>query len=405
MCKIIEIRTPQSQFNRDTVNGLGPSGFFWDYTKMQMVGIQYTWYGAGFVDYMIRGGDGNWVYAHRYTNNNINDEAYMRTGNQPVRYEIINETSTALSTLAQSMGVTDNYFVITDNPANGSWPVSGTVVIENELISYAGYTTTVPYTFTVTSRGALLNYTVADQSRQFRAGPPATHAMVSTSSGLLGPSVALASCTCFPALTHWGSAFIMDGQFDNDRGYFFNYTYNIQTPIVCGTAPQPLFFIRLSPSASGGLTGDTGGRDLLNRAQLLLAKMDCSAINTTNPGGTLNIQGILNPAGFDTATFNWQAINSPASGGQPSFTQVCPINQVTNGAYLQGSGERIFSLIAIAGAISTIDLSSLKELAASIPGTNRMFPDGPDTLMIMASSYNQNVNSTTLNLYWGEAQA
>ena len=404
LCRIAETRTPQSQFNRDPVNGTGASGYTNDLTKMQMIGIQYTWYGAGFIDFMIRGSDGNWVYAHRYTNNNVNDEAYMRTGNQPVRYEIINETSTAQSTLAQSMGVSDYYFVVNDNPA-GYWPSAGTVQIENEFISYNGYTTTAPYTFNVVSRAAALNYSIADTGRAFRAGPPAAHTMVWTTSGLLGPSVYLVSCTCFPALSHWGSAFIMDGQFDSDRGYFFNYTYNIQNPIVCGVVPQPLFFLRLSPAASGGLTGDTGGRDLLNRAQLLLSKLDCSAINTVNPGGTLNIQGILNPAGFDSAAFNWQPVNTVSQGGQPSFCQFCPFNQVANGQYIQGSGERIFSLIAIAGAISTIDLTSLKELSASIPGTNRMFPDGPDTLMIIASAYNQNVNSTTLNLYWGEAQA
>ena len=404
VCRVVETRVPQSQFNRDPVNGTGNSGFTFDLTKMQMIGIQYTWYGAGFIDFMIRGADGNWVYAHRFTNNNNNDEAYMRTGNQPVRYEIINETSTAVSTLAQSMYITDNYFVVNDNPT-GFWPPAGTVQIENELISYSGFTTTVPYTFNVTARAAALNYSVADTNRTFRNGPAATHPMVATNSGVIGQTVNLVSCTCFPALNHWGSAFIMDGQFDQDRGYFFNYTFNQTTPIIAGVAPQALYFLRLAPSASGGSTGDTGTRDLLNRAQLLLSKLDCSAINTVNPGGTLNIQGILNPAGFDTATFPWQSMNSVIQGGQPSFCQYAVASQVTNGQYIQGSGERIFSLIAIAGAISTIDLTSLKELSSSIPGTNRIFPDGPDTLLIIASAYNQNVNSTTLNLYWSEAQA
>ena len=404
LCRIVETRVPQSQFNRDPVNGTGGSGFTFDLTKMQMIGIQYTWYGAGFIDFMIRGSDGNWVYAHRFTNNNVNDEAYMRTGNQPVRYEIINETSTAVSTLAQSMYITDNYFVVNDNPA-GYWPSTGTVQIENELVSYSGFTTTVPYTFNVTARSAALSYSVTDTNRTFRNGPAATHAMVATPSGVIGPTVTLVSCTCFPALNHWGSAFIMDGQFDQDRGYFFNYTFNQTTPIIAGVAPQALYFLRLAPSAGGGLTGDSGTRDLLNRAQLLLSKLDCSAINTVNPGGTLNIQGILNPAGFDSASFNWQSMNSATQGGQPSFCQYALASQVTNGQYIPGSGERIFSLIAIAGAVSTIDLTSLKELASSIPGTNRIFPDGPDTLMIIASAYNQNVNSTTLNLYWSEAQA
>ena len=43
-----------------------------------MIGIEYSWYGAGFIDYMVRGADGNFVYAHRIRNSNVNTEAYMR---------------------------------------------------------------------------------------------------------------------------------------------------------------------------------------------------------------------------------------------------------------------------------------------------------------------------------------
>ena len=403
-CKIIETRVPQSQFSRDTVNGFGPSGFNFDLTKMQMLGIQYTWYGAGFADFMIRGGDGNWVFAHRYVNNNVNDEAYMRTGNMPVRYEIVNEASTATSTLAQTLYQNDRYFVINDN--SQYWPPFGTVMIDQEMISYTSVSNTAPYTFTIGARGTFLNYSVADTSRIFAGGPATDHPMIFTNLGsIVGPSVYLVSSTCFPALNHWGSAFIMDGQFDQDRGYFFNYTFNSLSPIVAGQQPVALFFIRLSPSASGGIVGDIGTRDLLNRAQLLLAKLDCSSVNTTVAGGTINIQGILNPAGFDTASFNWQNINSGAQGGQPSFTQYATSAQTTGGSYIQGSGERIFSLIAQSGAVSTIDLSSLKELSSTILCGNRFFPDGPDTLMITAQAYNQNITNLVTNLYWSEAQA
>ena len=48
-----ETRIPQSQWNIDTCDGNGPSGFNLDLNLMQMVGIQYTWYGAGFVDSLI----------------------------------------------------------------------------------------------------------------------------------------------------------------------------------------------------------------------------------------------------------------------------------------------------------------------------------------------------------------
>ena len=60
-------------------------------SKMQMIGIEYSWYGAGFIDFMVRGADGNFVYAHRMRNSNINTEAFMRSGNLPVRYEVTNE--------------------------------------------------------------------------------------------------------------------------------------------------------------------------------------------------------------------------------------------------------------------------------------------------------------------------
>ena len=58
---------------------------------MQMIGIQYSWYGAGFIDFMVRGADGNFVFAHRMRNSNVNTEAFMRSGNLPVRYEVTNE--------------------------------------------------------------------------------------------------------------------------------------------------------------------------------------------------------------------------------------------------------------------------------------------------------------------------
>ena len=385
-CKIKELRTPQSQFNRDTIDGNGPSGFKVDLTRMQMLGIQYTWYGAGFIDFMIRGTNGNWVYVHRYTNNNVNDEAYMRTGNMPVRYEISNESNAAISTLAIGMGTGDTSLTMVD--ATTYWPPAGTVMIDNELIAYTGKGTT---TLTGLTRSANLTYNIADTNRVFAGGAAATHA--------IGTSVNLVSCTCGPSLTHWGSAFIMDGQFDQDRGYFFNFQYNYTTSITTGS-PVPMFFLRLSPSVSNGIIGDIGIRDLLNRAQLLLQKLDVVALGAN---GTLNIQGILNPSGFENTVFNWLPINAVAQGGQPSFTQYAV--SWTGGAYTIGSGERIFSTICVGNGQNSIDLSSLKELSNTVIGGNRMFPDGPDTLMIYATALNQNITTATLNLYWSEAQA
>jgi hypothetical protein len=394
-----DVRVPQSQFNRDKLDGTGNSGFTANVAKMQMVGIQYTWYGAGFVDFMMRGLDGNWVMAHRIYNNNVNDEAYMRTGNLPVRYELTNECGAAISTLASQLNPNPTSTAITladpDNTLLAYWPTTGTVLIDNELISYTGKTTTQ---LTGLTRSTSLTYNIADTNRTF-TGSATLNGDTHTS----GTSVNLVSSTCTPSLTHWGSALLMDGQFDNDRGYFFNYTFN-QAALTASTSAIPLFFLRLSPSVSNGIVGDMGARDLLNRAQLLLQKLDCSVVGS---GTTLNINGILNPVGFENSTFPWININSIGQGSQPSFTQYCNYNTLTlnGGSYVPGSGERIFSLVAQGGSVSTIDLSALKELSNTVIGGNRMFPDGPDTLMIVATALNANLTNAVLNLYWTEAQA
>ena len=387
ICKVKEQRTPQSQFSRDTIDGSGPSGFNADLTKMQMIGLQYTWYGAGFVDFMMRGGDGNWVYAHRYKQNNVNDEAYMRTGNMPVRYEIVNEATVASSSLSQKLDIGSTSVNISDDPTY--WPGFGTVQIDNELISYTGKSA---FQLTGCTRASNLTYNISDIRRIFTGAAETTHSA--------NTSVILVSTTCAPTLTHWGSALLMDGNFDSDRGYYFNYQFNNTTTLSVGANPLELFFLRLAPSVSNGIIGDIGIRDLLNRAQFLLQQLDVSPIG---PNGTINIQAILNPSGFDYSTFNWVPINSTGQGSQPSFTQVAV--KPPTGSYVIGSGERIFSMVAVGGATSSINLASLKELNNSLIGGSRMFPDGPDTLMIIAQAFNQPITTAVVNLFWSEAQA
>jgi len=391
-CKIIELRVPQSQFNRDKIDGTGPSGYNVNLTLMQMLGLQYTWYGAGFVDFMIRGTNGAWTMVHRMQNNNANDEAYMRTGNMPVRYEIVNESGVAYSKLATSLAASgETYIALLDDITY--WPPTGTVMIDNEMISYSAKTIATKQ-LTIATRAATLVYNIADTNRTFSGSAAAIHTA--------GVTVNLVSCTCSPSLTHWGSAFIMDGQFDQDRGYFFNFQFNYTSALTAGATATPLFFLRLSPSVSNGIVGDIGARDLLNRAQLLLQKMDVTCFNST-AGGTLNVVGVLNPAGFDATTFTWLPINSTAQGGQPSFTQYA--TSWSGGGWTAGSGERIFSMFCQGNNQATIDLSALKELSNTVIGGNRMYPDGPDTLMIAASAFNQTINPSSYNLYWSEAQA
>jgi len=300
-----ELRVRQSDFNIDPLDGTGASGYTIDSNKMQMLGIEYSWYGAGYVTWMVRGQDGRFIHAHRRPNNNLNNEAYMRSGNLPARYEAINET--AISSLSGSIDASQTTITLrdaTDYPsASVTYPVY--VMIDSEIIKYSGKSgndltgCTRAATFTQWNEGA---------SRSFTGGTAATHAD--------NAGVILISNTCVPLVNHWGSSVIMDGNFDGDEGYQFTYNRtNYGLPAAIGSK-QVAFAMRLAPSVSNGIIGDLGVRDLINRAQLTL-----NDLNVQVSAGRYLIEGILNPNNIDSANTSWQGLNNAGGGFQPSFSQ------------------------------------------------------------------------------------
>ena len=258
LCLVFDKKTKQADFNRDKLDGTGSSGYIMDISKMQMIGIQYSWYGAGFIDWMLRGDDGNFIFYHRMRNSNINTEAYMRTGNMPVRYEVTNEGPN--DKLAADM--TDAQTTIPLEDAS-FFPTTGTVIIDNEMIQYTGVTGD---TLTGCTRSAPLTNYAAGATRTYTAGVAATHTART--------GVILISNTITPIISHWGSAFQTDGGFDSDRGYIFSYT---STGNVISSTRNTVFMLRLAPSVSNAIVGDLGERELLNRAQLLLEGIEITS--------------------------------------------------------------------------------------------------------------------------------
>jgi hypothetical protein len=310
LCLIRDQIIPQNKFNLDRLDGTGESGYNVDISTMQMIGLQYTWYGAGFIDFMLRGSDGNYVFAHRIRNSNVNTEAYMRTGNLPVRYEVINES--AIGKLAESVTATQATIPLLDA---ADFPnESGVVYIDNEFIAFTGKTSN---TLTGCTRTAPLTNFVGGSQRTFRAGSATTHEY--------NTGVVLVSNTISPIVSHWGSAFLTDGRFDEDRGYIFSYA---STGISVTTTKQTAFLIRLAPSVSNAIVGDLGERELLNRAQLLLKAIELTS--ETGTGGIV-VEGVLNPSNYptDPSLISWSGLQGLASGGQPSFAQIAPGGSVT----------------------------------------------------------------------------
>jgi len=164
--------------------------------------------------------------------------------------------------------------------------------------------------------------------------------------------VVLISNTITPLISHWGSAFLTDGGFDEDRGYIFSYS---ETGIEASTTKQTAFMIRLAPSVSNAIVGDLGERELLNRAQLLLQGLEITSDGSDSSGNTVTggivIEGILNPQNYPTnpSDVGWTGLSSVAQGGQPSFAQVASggsVKWTTGQAATNTTGTQISNLTA-----------------------------------------------------------
>ncbi len=84
-----ERRVPQSQWNKDKLDGTGPSGFTLDITKTQLFFTDFEWLGVG----RVRCGfsiDGKNVVGHEFYNSNHIPTVYMSNPNLPVRCEVRN---------------------------------------------------------------------------------------------------------------------------------------------------------------------------------------------------------------------------------------------------------------------------------------------------------------------------
>ena len=172
-------------------------------------------------------------------------------------------------------------------------------------------------------RGGTFTNFQAGATRSYLAGAAATHADRT--------GVILISQTITPLISHWGSAFITDGGFDEDRGYIFSYA---ESSIPVNTTKQTAFMIRLSPSVSNALIGDLGERELLNRAQLLLQGLEITS-DTGSTGGIV-VEGVLNPQNYplNPSDVGWSGLSGVAQGGQPSFAQIA-----SGGSVVWSTGE------------------------------------------------------------------
>jgi len=336
--KTEQVKVPQSQWNIDKMDGTGPSGYVIDPGRMQMVYIDYTWYGAGFIRFGFRATDGNIFYCHKMPNNNANTEAYMRSGNLPARYEAVNEPTKFARLVAGGTAISGanlnptEIAMYVDNV--DFWPTDGYLMIKDdqntEILSYSsigaynavagGYLINIArrQPMSINYSGSMVNLTGTSTSVVFT--PDAT---IPGGAGTTQVSVQPISQQCAPVISHWGSSVIMDGRFDDDKSYIF-------------TAGMQRF---LQISGSGTFTAKIASRSATGG----VATLTTSTVHTIQPGYNVSISGVNTTATVtaaaittnNTATLTTSGAHNLIAGQTISVTGVIAAgNTIFNGTYV-----------------------------------------------------------------------
>jgi hypothetical protein len=208
-----------------------------------------------------------------------------------------------------------------------------------------------------------------------------------------------------PSLFHWGTSLIMDGRFDEDRGYTFARAGLINT-INTGDS-YCLLNIRLAPTVDNGIAGPFGARDLTNRMQLW--PIGCDVASTDSVVVSIILNGTLSspaPAWTNVGGNSLTQYDDAATvvtGGEvvyQAYTQPPPPRQ----SYTNYFGQTITTGTNF--GVTSFDLNKIKELNNAMLGGFETYPNGPDTLSVVVSPLNANVRyQARASLRWQENQA
>lgn len=400
--KVVEERVSQSNFNLDKLDGTGPSGYIINLDKMQMVFMDYSWYGAGKIRFGLRGNDGNIIWFHEFINNNVNTEAYFRSGNLPARFEI-----NTYGKPIRLLGYPNNLGITRSNPESfplsASFtdslylPVSGQILANGEIFGYVK--TKINPSLNVCELSAV--------DRWMFGGTRCPLGFLNIMPTNLFDNDVMFSFNnnCAPTLSHWGTSVIMDGGFRVDKSYLFTSATLSAVSIPAGVE-VPLISIRMGPSADYGVPAQFGLRNNINRGQLVLDSVGIAAIgalqaiikiNPTTEVFSQRLSGWTNVGAGSLAQYFDHTVQesdtfSPAL--KPRYT-----GGDTAGAFFCEEGVGKF-------AVTTKDIAAIRELGNSILGGDNTHPDGPDVLTISIRNIGTTIGATSAvaRVTWTEAQ-
>lgn len=406
---VTDTRQPQSQWSIDKCDGTGPTGYVLDINKIQMIYMDYSWYGAGKIRFGFKDNKGVVRYVHEFQHNNIQDTAYFRSGNLPGRYEVYNVGAPTWVPPLLHWGTAvimdgryddDKSYLFTANGniinyTNGDTiTISASVANQNPLLVYDPYQQRSILGYQIISAGVEGSINSWTKLQNLKSGTFIQRTANLQISQTIGtpqkensdPAKAIIyTTTQLPPFPVGGTTSFVFGQ-NND--------------LIPGIIP--LVSIRVAPSVDSSLTGALGVRELVNHMQLRLRSIDILTTNDTELRIYLN--SFISNRNFITA--------SP-----PSLSQYVAHNKgdtIQDGTILfsyRVPGGIIDSAGKRTSTVTSYDISGLGFLGNSIQGGDSVYPDGPDILTIAAVCLDPGgVTATTpytvsSRVTWAEAQA
>jgi len=428
--KIIDNRVAQENWSIDPCDGTGPHGYVLNIHKMQMAYVDYSWYGAGKVRFGFKDQEGRVKYVHEFINNNKQTEAYMRSGNLPVRYEIENIGDPTFvpslahwgtSVIMDGRFDSDDSYVFTASSRNVAITGDASIVVSAKVEHDDQYRVKDPdgnfpiagFALTLASANPLYDGIFDGAAISGANLASGTAATIPTND--LG-ALRLPVSTYYPSVdAATGGNFagddlsnratrnllLIDKEPTGTSGSDSNYTVTLASAATAKTIDQPLISVRLAPSVDSGTPGALGEREIINRMQLI---MDSVQILSTHQA---EISLVLNSA-IDRN--DWKRVN------RPSLSQLI-FHEAGDTSI---GGTKIFSFKAEgtsgttdrAAAATHIVLNNLDAIGNSILGGDGVFPDGPDVITIVARltedpSTVSNTNPFLISgkVSWNESQA
>ena len=411
LTKTTDLKIPQTDWNLDRCDGTGKEGFVLDTTKIQMAYMDYSWYGAGKIRFGFKDRKGHVRYVHEFIHNNRLDEAYMRSGNLPAKYEIENDENPTYAPTLFHWGTSvimdgtfdnDNAYLFTAPSKSLSFTNGQT----NSVNTSANSSLIRIYNRSKRTYDWFVRLPFATSSASsFQTGVK----LYTADESLNGEEVNYTDYSSSQFRVH---IFIQDGWSTPGSYPVINSGTAVSIGIPAGGAGAnevnlgtdiiPLVSLRLAPSVDNNLTGNLGERDIINRMQLKLNEVGLILTHDCE------VKLILNG---DISTVNWANVASPSLSQLITHEQG---DQIT-------SGTEVFSFRAAGGSVdnndvrlsntSNFSLGDLIDMGNSILGGDGTFPNGPDILTVAVQVVDtSSINaaspfSASARITWAESQA